>query len=538
MSTSITFNADLKKAKGEPVLAAVYARYSSHSQTEQSIEGQLEAAKGYASNHGYTITREYCDRATTGRNDNREAFQRMLSDLDKHLFDVIITWKIDRIGRNREELAFNKHRIKRAGVRIEYVAENLPDSAESVILESVLEGMAEYYSIQLSTNVKRGMLESAKKLQYYGGSVPLGYSIDSATKRYVINDQEAPLVREIFRRYADGETESDILRYLNELGIKTGRGKAYGKSSLAKLLHNEKYTGIYAYKDLIRVEDGVPAIIDTETFEKVQELMRVNRRAPSHKWTKTEFILTGKLFCGHCGSGMTGVSGTSKTGRRYSYYICPNHRTDADCVRPVRQDALEAQVLKATRDLLADDELMNAIIDATWNYYLSTSESDDREAVIQNELKTAQNAIQNLLRVLESGVVSPTITARLNELESQKTALEISLREVRAESTLKLTRDHIAYFLCKFRDADLDDRACQRRLIQTFVNSVYVYPDKLKLIYNYTSGNSTVTLDIVEASDDSGGFVHCTLSPTKLDRHELFLLETMFMIIVQRKKSG
>ena len=160
---TITFNADVKKEKGEPILAVIYARYSSHSQTEQSIEGQLAAAHGYAKNKGYTVIREYCDRAQTGRNDNRDAFQQMLSDTDKHQFDVIITWKVDRIGRNREDIAFNKHRCKKNGVRIEYVAENLPDSAESVILESVLEGMAEYYSLQLSTNIRRGQLESARK---------------------------------------------------------------------------------------------------------------------------------------------------------------------------------------------------------------------------------------------------------------------------------------------------------------------------------------------------------------------------------------
>ena len=195
MAVSITYNADLKKAKGEPILAVIYARYSSHSQTEQSIEGQLAAAHAYARGHGYTVVREYCDRAQTGRNDNRDAFQQMLSDTDKHQFDVIITWKVDRIGRNREDIAFNKHRCKKNGVRIEYVAENLPDSAESVILESVLEGMAEYYSLQLSTNIRRGQLESARKLQCVGGTRPLGYDVDKETKRYIIDEKTAPVVK-------------------------------------------------------------------------------------------------------------------------------------------------------------------------------------------------------------------------------------------------------------------------------------------------------------------------------------------------------
>ena len=325
MAVSVTFNADLKKARGEPILAAIYARYSSHSQTEQSIEGQLAAAHAYAESHGYTVVHEYCDRAQTGRNDNRDAFQQMLSDTDKHQFDVIITWKVDRIGRNREDIAFNKHRCKKNGIRIEYVAENLPDSAESVILESVLEGMAEYYSLQLSTNIRRGQLESARKLQCIGGTRPLGYDVDRETKRFIINPQTAPIVKQIFEKYAEGSTETEIITWLNEQGIRTTKKKPFSKSSLATLLHNEKYIGVYVYKDIVRVEDGVPAIVDKELFDKVQELMKVNRRAPSHTWTHQDYILTDRLFCGKCGSPMVGESGFSHTGAKHSYYSCVGH---------------------------------------------------------------------------------------------------------------------------------------------------------------------------------------------------------------------
>ena len=155
--------------------AVIYARYSSHNQTEQSIEGQIAAARRYAADHNYQIVNEYCDRAKTGTNDNREAFQRMLSDCHKKLFTVIIVWKVDRFGRNREEITFNKYQAKKNGVRVEYVAESISDGPEGVILESVLEGMAEYYSLQLSQNVKRGLLESDKKHRVMGGHATLGY---------------------------------------------------------------------------------------------------------------------------------------------------------------------------------------------------------------------------------------------------------------------------------------------------------------------------------------------------------------------------
>ena len=537
MSLNITYNADIKKAKGQPVFAVIYARYSSHSQTEQSIEGQLAAGRQYAENHGYTVVREYCDRAQTGRNDNRDAFQQMLSDTDKKQFDVIITWKVDRIGRNREDIAFNKHRCKRNGIRIEYVAENLPDSAESVILESVLEGMAEYYSLQLSANVTRGRLESARKLQCVGGTRPLGYAVDGDTKRYILDPQTAPIVRQIFERYANGETETEIITWLNEQGIRTTRKKPFSKSSLATLLHNEKYVGIYTYKDTVRVEDGMPAIIDKDLYEKVQELMKVNRRAPSHTWTHKDYILTDKLFCGKCGEPMVGESGYSATGAKYSYYSCMGHRKKKSCdKRPVRQDWIEKRVLDAVRNLLADEELLDFIADKTYDYYVAANGNDDQRSVLKKELDNVNTMIDRLIGAIEAGVFNDRMKDRMDDLNAQKAQITASLSELELSSGFKLTRDHIAFFLRKFRDADLDDRTAQKRLIQTFVNAVFVYDDKIKLVFNYTADNSTVTLDTVEnASEDGFEFVHsteCSTIPIWYEPEGVLIFGTTFMIVI------
>ena len=542
MAVSITYNADLKKAKGEPILAVIYARYSSHSQTEQSIEGQLAAAHAYARGHGYTVVREYCDRAQTGRNDNRDAFQQMLSDTDKHQFDVIITWKVDRIGRNREDIAFNKHRCKKNGVRIEYVAENLPDSAESVILESVLEGMAEYYSLQLSTNIRRGQLESARKLQCVGGTRPLGYDVDKETKRYIIDEKTAPVVRQIFEKYAKGATEVEIIRWLNDQGIRTTKKKPFTKSSLATLLHNEKYIGVYTYGDLVRVEDGMPAIVDRETFDKVQELMKVNRRAPSHTWTHQEYILTDKLFCGKCGSPMVGESGFSKTGAKHCYYSCTGKRKKKTCdKRPVRQDWIEGEVLKATREMLKDEELLDWIADQTYNYYLSVNGREEEKTILQKELAGVDTSIDRLVSAIEAGAFNDRIKSRLDALNEQKAQITASIADLELASGFRLTRDHIAFFLRQFRDANLEDRACQKRLIQTFVNSVFVFDDRIEIVYNYTEGNNTVTLDILTAETDGGEFVHsteCSTIPIRYEPRGIIIFGTTFMITVQIENRG
>lgn len=540
MGVSITFSADVKKAKGEPILAVIYARYSSHSQTEQSIEGQLAAAHQYAAGHGYTVVREYCDRAQTGRNDNREAFQKMLADTAKHQFDVIITWKIDRIGRNREDIAFNKHTCKRNGVRIEYVAENLPDSAESVILESVLEGMAEYYSLQLSANVRRGQLESARKLQCVGGTRPLGYSVDPDTKRFVIDPKTAPIVREIFNRYATGSIEAEIITWLNSQGIRTTRGKPFTKSSLAKLLHNEKYIGVYAYKDEVRVEGGVPAIVDKSIFDKVQELMKINRRAPSHTWTHQDYILTDKLFCGHCGSPMVGESGISHTGAKHSYYNCVAHRKLKTCSKkPVRQDWIEKLVMDKLRALLADDEFLVFLADKTFEYYQTVNQNTDQREALEKELESVNTAINNLVRAVELGIFNAATKSRMDELDKQKAELTAAIAELELASGFKLTRDHILVFLKRFAGGDMNNRDVQKRLVQIFINAVYVYDDRIKIVCNYTGDGNTITLDVLDSAEQaqvrtqSAMFHH-----SDQVRTQILIFGTTFMVTIHLGEDG
>ena len=273
--------------------AVVYARFSSHRQGEQSIEGQVAEAERYAKNHGLTIIHTYADRAQTGRNDNREQFQLMLADAAKHKFDALIVWKTDRIGRNKEEIALNKYHLKKNGIKIYYVAESIPDTPEGIILESVIEGMAAYYSEQLSQNIKRGQRASAAKAQSTGGNRPLGY-LTGPDKKFIIDPDSAPTVKLVFDLYSKGKTIAQIVSILNERGHRTLKGRPFTHNSLRTMLKNEKYIGIYTYKDEIRLENAIPPIIDVETFNKVQEMLKYNQRAAAHKNSKTEFFANRK----------------------------------------------------------------------------------------------------------------------------------------------------------------------------------------------------------------------------------------------------
>ena len=200
--------------------AVIYARYSSDSQREESIEGQIRECTEYANRNGMTILRSYIDRALSARTADRPEFQNMIRDSEKGLFDIVLVWNIDRFSRDRYDSAHYKHLLKKNGVKVVSAKENISDGPEGIILESMLEGYAEYYSAELSEKIHRGQRENALKGRNNGGGIPLGYLLGSDQK-LVIDPVIASLVEEIFRHYADGETVRSIVEDFNNRGPKT-----------------------------------------------------------------------------------------------------------------------------------------------------------------------------------------------------------------------------------------------------------------------------------------------------------------------------
>lgn len=480
--------------------AVIYARYSSHNQTEQSIEGQLSAGHKYAISKGYTVVHEYCDRAKTGTNDNREEFQQMLKDTAKKQFEVIIVWKVDRFGRNREEITFNKYRAKKNGVRVEYVAENITEGPEGVILESVLEGMAEYYSKQLSQNVKRGLLESAKKHKVIGGHMLFGYKI-SNENTYELDPETAPVAKQVFELYADGLSMTELADHFNSLGYH------FTRNSFPRMLSNEKYKGVYTYKDVIRDPDGMPRIVSDELFDRCQERLKTNKRRPHKEWDYTDYILTDKLFCGKCGAPMVGKSGYGRYGGKYNYYVC-THQIKHTCnKKPVRRDDIEEAVLSHTMELLQDQSVFDFIVDATWNYYLETNNQRKEIETLEKNIGAVESAIDNLIRSVEQELPYDLVKSRIKELNEEKTVLAATLANKKVASQMELTRDHIVFFLEQFRNLNYKDRNCQKKLVAVFVNSIYLYDDKLIIGYNYSDQKEQVPLQNI----DEGVRIECAM---------------------------
>ncbi len=472
---------------------ALYLRYSSDRQTEQSIEGQQRVCTAYCERNDMQIVEVYIDRALSAskHTEKREQFQRMIRDSEKHIFEAVVVYKLDRFSRDRYDSAIYKNKLKRNGVRVISATENISDTPEGIILESVLEGMAEFYSKELAQKVSRGMNETALKGNSCGGAISLGYKIEN--KKYVIDPVTAPIVAEAFERYANGETVKEICESFRERGLRTAKGAEFNKNSFHTMFRNERYIGVYKYKD-IRIENGVPAIVNREVFDTVQKRLKINAQAPSRGKAKVEYLLAQMLFCGHCGALMTGESGTGKSGEVYHYYTCSNRKRFHTCNKKnLRKDWIERAVVEDAITLLTPER-----IDEIAEMAVSQSEAEAAEnkviPALQAELDEKEKSISNLLKLVERGSDSESLLARLDELERQKKSLERQLSEAK-EDVLVLEKKVVVWWLTQFAKGEINDPDFRRRVIDMLVNSVTVWdePDgwyKITTVYNLTSNNT------------------------------------------------
>ena len=253
---------------------ALYARYSSDNQRQESIDAQLRAMKEHCTKNHHEIVRIYQDEALSATTDKRDDFLNMIRDSKQKIFDAVLVHKLDRFARNRYDSAFYKRELKNNGVKVTSVLENLDDSPEAVILESVLEGMAEYYSKNLAREVRKGLNENALKGLHNGGVPPLGFNVNP-DKTLSINETEAQAVRIIFEMYADDFGYMMICNHLNEKGYLTKKGKPFGKNSIAEILRNEKYLGRYVFNKRLSKTSGY------RKHKTDEEIVRIDNAFPS-----------------------------------------------------------------------------------------------------------------------------------------------------------------------------------------------------------------------------------------------------------------
>lgn len=491
-----------------PQLAVIYARYSSHQQRDVSIEQQVKACQKYAKDNNLEVLRVYDDHAMTGTNDNRPAFQQMIRDSAARAFDFVIVYSLDRFSRDRYDSAIHKHTLKEHGVRVLSAMENIQDNPTGVLMESILEGFAEYYSKELAQKIRRGQRSNAEKC-LAPGSLPLGYK-KGGDGKYEIVPEEAAVVREIYRRVADGEAFRSIYDDLNARAILTKYGRKWTTNSFSRLLSNVRYIGVYEYAG-VRVEGGVPAILDRALFDRVQARCRskANPRGPQKRRRESgTYLLTGKVYCGYCRGAMVGTSGTGKHGELHYYYACRSRiKGGSGCKKKsVPRDRLEDAVARAIQGLIFDPENAGRIADQLLAFMAEDRETDEARSY-RARIAVLEKEQANTLRAIRQGVIVPSVQNMLAGIEAELADLSGRLALEEDRRSLTVTRAELLAILALFRDGDLSDKSFQERLFDAFLVRAYVYDDHVRLVLNYTgigSNELDVPLDL-EPPDDSPG---------------------------------
>ena len=429
---------------------AIYARFSSDNQRSESIDAQIRAMKAYCKQHNFVIVDTYIDEAKSATTDRRPAFQQMIADSANHTFDILLVHKLDRFARNRYDSAVYKRELKKNGVLVYSVLENLDNSPESIMMEAVLEGMSEYYSQNLSREVMKGMRENALQCKNTGGKAPLGFDFDEE-KRLIVNPKEAEAVKLIFDLYSQGYGYSYILSMLHEREYKTKNGKDFQKNSLYGILTNPKYQGTYVYnrvaaksiygtrnnhqykdiEDMIVIDGGCPQIVEPHIFEAVQKRIAEHKHTGGRLNAKTQYLLSGKVFCRECGKSMVGntrFSGRDKA--LYVTYRCPSKRY-ACSNREINRSYLESYVVMLLeKHLFNSSSLYN--IKNRIEEIASSGTNDDCLKETEKKLSDVRKALQNVADAVAQGLLSEALIERLKTLEQEKAELEASFAEAQS----------------------------------------------------------------------------------------------------------
>ena len=488
-----------------PRTAVAYARYSSAGQRDVSIEQQLADIRAFAKREGYTIVHEYADHARSGfkNTSSRTAFQSMMSSADSGSFNTVICWKVDRFGRNREESAQFKGRLRRFGVKVLYAMEPIPEGSAGVLLEGMLEATAEWYSRQLSENVTRGMMDNASKCLYNGTRI-IGY-VRGPDGRYALDPERAAVVRHIFELYTAGFSAARICTELNARGVTTSHGKRWRPESLLRVVSNERYTGVYIWGET-RVPGGMPAIVESSVFEEAQ---RMKKKTARHvEQGAVDYLLTGKAFCGSCGAAMIGDSGTSKSGSRHYYYTCQSRKARRGCTKKShRKEVLESAVIDFVLDHVLSDEEIGRIADIVVRLQHEEMQRSPL-AAMETEYAETVRQIDNINNAIAAGIWNSSTSAKLKALEDTAEDLRTSIGMLRYSQDQLVDRDRVLFFLNRFKKEDRNDPLLRHRIVETFVNAVYVFDDHLKIVINNVDGNTLVPLSDLPPecsdSDDSG----------------------------------
>lgn len=488
--------------------AVIYTRFSSQSQQEQSIDGQIRACTSFCQTHNYEIVNVYSDRAKTGRNFNRPAFKEMMDDASKHLFDIIVVYQLDRFGRNVSESMIEEQKLKRLGIKLLSATELITSENEELnddlfLPRGLVRLFAENYSRDLSKKVKRGLKESYYKRNSVGGILPIGYK--SINKKIVIDQIEADIVKEAFKRRLQGQTITEIYNYFKNNGFARKNGSLISRASIHKMLSMTKYIGKFVnpYDSADIITDMFPPIIDEKTFMLVNSIEN-NPHKYRKKTDMQNYVLIGKLFDAETGTPYKAYSGTSCTKRLYRYYKLNSIK--------LPKAKFEKMVYDAVCSFLNNSERKEQIADLLYR------ELDKRKdtTIIDNlkkelkELKTQQKEIAKKFifcdKSMETSLneIAKETQDRINHLENRINV------EISKLSSIALGKDGIKYLITNLFSKKITDPTKISKSLDLTINAIYRSKDTM-VIYLKLNNDKFVTYqeylkDLEEIKKNSSSF--------------------------------
>ena len=486
--------------------AVIYARYSSERQNDQSIEGQLRICNKYAEDNGLTIVDTYIDRAMTGTNDQRAAFQQMLSDCEKPvIWDIVLVYAIDRFGRDSIEIAVNKQRLKKHNKTLisatQRTSVNIDGSKnlDGILLENMYIGIAEYYSAELSQKVKRGIYENYQKGLYHGGT--LSYGFKAVDRKICIDEEKAKIVLYMFQKYAEGHGGDEILKELTEKGVRH-RGKPIAQSTFYDMLRREEYTGI-THNSFGTFDNLYPRIVPQPLFDEVQRRLKLNKIGGNS--VKVEFLLKRKCVCGYCGKNIQGESGTSrnKTTIHY-YYKCVGRKQYSICSSKVyRKNDLENFITDVTLKVFGNPQNVERIANAVMDANKVRLHNKSLKKVLMEEREQIQKSLDNLMKAIEAGILTATTKNRMEELEEQISVIneKIAIEEYKEKNSLK--KEQVIEYLTH------QVKQNPKLMLYALIQKIVLYDDKTEIYFNYVKNYYPDDFSPEIARDSS--FIECSI---------------------------
>ncbi len=429
---------------------ALFARYSSKMQDEASIEAQLAEMEAHCARQGWSITHRFLlpEVRSCEIEDSRE-FKSMLSAAGKREFDMLLLHKLDRFGRDRETAVKYKALLRRKGIQVRSVVENLGDSITDRLVEAVLEGVAEWYGRNLAEETRKGHRQLVRRGFHKGGSVPFGLAVqpveegNATHQAYIAHPVNGPIMVAVFERVAAGQRTGDVLSWVEQR-----TGQRWTNPTFYTRIRNPIYYGRIEYgrsrkqaghkRQRLAPEELVvgewAGLVSRELWEQAGAML-ASRTPTSHNTRPSRVYLLsdGVAVCSACGRNLVGCRF-----RGEPYYVCAGRRDKKCTTKSVPAEPLEEAMLAQVRHKVGTWNFDEVILAYECSLETEREASRRREAQLRKRVTELRGRKRNLLDLVERGGTDtvPDVLTRLKEL----TAEEAELAELVATCQIEADR--------------------------------------------------------------------------------------------------